>query len=81
VSSLPASTPVTATNTYIYVIAPKTATIRVYDPNLTYDITMKTFDSSDGDYTNAITEVGDYKLYRSTQVINGEVTVLVQQAQ
>ncbi len=78
VTTLPASTDITPTDTYVYVVAPKTVTIRVYDPATNFDINMKTFNSSTGTYTNAETEVGDYKLYRSAQLVVGTTRITAQ---
>ena len=78
VTTLPASTDINPTDTYVYVVAPKTATVRIYDPIMNVDVNMKTFNSSTGTYTNAETEVGDYKIYRSAQLVLGLTRIDVQ---
>ncbi len=78
VTTLPASTDINPVDSYVYVVAPKAATIRVFDPNTNFDINMKTLNSSTGIYTNAETEVGDYKLYRSAQLVVGTTRITAQ---
>ena len=78
VTTLPASTDINPVDSYVYVVAPKAATIRVFDPNTNFDINMKTLNSSTGTYTNAVTEVGNYKIYRSAQLVIGTTRITVQ---
>lgn len=76
VAIIPAETTITTNNEYLYIVVPKNKVVTVYDEN-NFEVNMETYNSSTHSFTNAVTYVGDYAIYRSAQKGVGTSRIVV----
>lgn len=77
VTEIPNQTTVTLNDEYLYIVVPKEKTVTVIDTGSNLELGTKTYNSSTHTFTNAVTYVGDYSIYRSASTVDGTARITI----